>query len=91
MATPRSCRWGRTSRRASGQDDSYTAIPGETVVLSWEWERVGAGYLNPGNVALACPTMPCNFDVIPEGTTTYTLRAVNSTATVEKSVTVKVE
>jgi hypothetical protein len=77
--------------RANGQDDSYTAVPGEKVVLSWEWERVGAGYLDPGNVALACPAMPCNFDVIPEGTTTYTLRAKNPTATTEKSVTVKVE
>ena len=77
--------------RANGKDQSYTAIPGEKVVLSWEWERVGAGYLDPGNVALACPTLPCTFDVIPEGTTTYTLRAVNSTATTKASVTIKIE
>jgi hypothetical protein len=77
--------------RANGQDESYTAIPGETVVLLWEWERVDAGYLDPGNVALVCPSMPCHFDVVPDGTTTYTLRAINSSATTKASVTVKIE
>jgi hypothetical protein len=77
--------------RANGQDDSYTAIPGETVVLSWDWERVQAGYLDPGNVALVCPDMPCTFIVKPPATTTYTLKAINSTATTKASVTVKIE
>jgi hypothetical protein len=76
--------------RANGQDESYTAIPGETVVLLWEWERVEAGYLDPGNVALVCPSMPCHFDVVPDGTTTYTLKAVNSSATTKASVTVEI-
>ncbi len=77
--------------RANGQDGSYTAAPGESVLLSWDWERVGAAYLDPGNVALACPTMPCTFIVIPEGTTTYTLRAINSVATTKLSVTVEIK
>ena len=76
--------------RANGQDDSYTAIPGESVILSWEWERVEEGYLDPGNLALACPTMPCTFVVVPEGTTTYTLKAKNPSATTEASVTVEI-
>ena len=77
--------------RANGQDDSYTAIPGETVVLSWDWERVQAGFLNPGNVALVCTDMPCSKVVQPPATTTYTLRAINSTATTKASVTIKIE
>jgi len=77
--------------RANGEDDTYTANPGESVILSWEWAQVDAGYLNPGNVALACPDMPCTFVVVPEGTTKYTLRAINSSATTEKSVTVEIE
>jgi hypothetical protein len=77
--------------RANGEDETYTAIPGETVVLTWEWERVDAGYLDPGNVAMVCPTMPCSFIVVPEGTTTYTLRAINSSATTRASVTVEVK
>jgi hypothetical protein len=77
--------------RANGQDESYTAIPGETVVLSWEWEKVDAGYMDPGNVAMVCPAMPCTFIVIPDGTTTYTLKAINSSATTKASVTVEVE
>jgi hypothetical protein len=76
--------------RANGQDDSYTAIPGETVVLSWEWSKVDAGYMDPGNVAMVCPAMPCTFIVIPQGTTTYTLKAINSSATTKASVTVEV-
>jgi len=77
--------------RANGQDESYTAIPGETVVLSWEWEKVDAGYMDPGNVAMVCPAMPCTFIVIPDGTTTYTLKAINSSATTKASVTVEVK
>jgi len=76
--------------RANGQDDSYTAIPGESVILSWEWERVDAGYLDPGNEGLVCPAMPCTKVVKPPATTTYTLKAINSTATTTKSVTVKI-
>jgi hypothetical protein len=77
--------------RANGQDGSYTAAPGERVTLSWDWERVGAAYLDPGNVPLACPTMPCTFIVVPEGTTTYTLRAINPVATTKLSVTVEIK
>jgi len=77
--------------RANGQDESYTAIPGETVVLSWEWDQVEAGYMDPGNVAMVCPTMPCTFIVVPEGTTTYTLKAINSSATTKVSLTVEVK
>jgi hypothetical protein len=76
--------------RANGQDDSYTAIPGETVVLSWEWEKVDAGYMDPGNVAMVCPSPPCTFIVVPPGTTTYTLKAINSVATTKASVTVEI-
>jgi hypothetical protein len=77
--------------QANGEDETYVAAPGERVTLIWDWERVDAGYLDPGNVALACPTVPCTFVVVPEGTTTYTLKAINSSATVEESVTVKIE
>jgi hypothetical protein len=77
--------------RANGEDESYTAARGERVTLSWDWERVDAGFLDPGNVALACPAMPCTFIVVPDGTTTYTLRAINSAATTEVSVTVEIE
>jgi hypothetical protein len=77
--------------QANGEDDSYTAARGERVTLSWDWAQVDAGYLDPGNVALACPDMPCTFVVVPEGTTKYTLRAINSSATTEKSVTVEIK
>jgi len=77
--------------RANGEDDSYTAARGDKVTLSWEWAQVEAGYLDPGNVALACPAMPCTFIVVPEGTTTYTLRAINSYATTTASVTVEIK
>jgi len=77
--------------RANGAEGSITVIAGTTVTLSWEWERVEEGYLDPGNVGLACPTMPCTHDVAPGSTTTYTLRAVNSARTAEASVTVQVE
>jgi hypothetical protein len=76
--------------RANGQDDTYNAILNESVILSWEWEKVQAGYLDPGNVALVCPAMPCNFIVKPPATTTYTLRAVNQGITTKATVTVKI-
>ncbi len=77
--------------RANGAEGSITVDAGTAVTLSWEWERVEEGYLDPGNVALACPSMPCTRNVTPGSTTTYTLRAVNSTGTAEASVTVQVE
>jgi hypothetical protein len=77
--------------RANGQDGSYTATPGESVILTWDWERVGAAYLDPGNVPLVCPTMPCNKVVTPAATTTYTLKAINSVATTKLSVTVEIK
>jgi hypothetical protein len=77
--------------RANGAEGSITVAAGTAVTLSWEWERVEEGYLDPGNVALACPAMPCPHNVTPASTTTYTLRAVNSAGTAEASVTVQVE
>lgn len=77
--------------RANGQDESYTAAPGETVVLIWEWDKVEAGYMDPGNVAMVCPKMPCWCTVVAESTTTYTLKAINSSATTKASVTVEVK
>jgi hypothetical protein len=67
------------------------APTGESVILTWDWERVGAAYLDPGNVPLVCPTMPCNKVVAPLATTTYTLRAINSVATTKLSVTVEIK
>jgi hypothetical protein len=77
--------------RANGAEGSITVDAGTTVTLSWEWERVEAGYLDPGNVGMRCPAMPCTYDVTPGSTTTYTLRAVNSAGTAEASVTVQVQ
>jgi hypothetical protein len=77
--------------RANGAEGSITVAAGSRVTLSWEWERVEAGYLDPGNVGMRCPSMPCTYDVTPGSTTTYTLRAVNSTGTADASVTVQVE
>jgi hypothetical protein len=77
--------------RANGTEGSITVDAGTRVTLSWEWERVDEGYLDPGNVALACPSMPCTYNVTPGSTTTYTLRAINSAGTAEASVTVQVE
>ena len=77
--------------RANGQNETYNAIPGESVILSWEWEGVDAGYLDPGNEALVCQDMPCTKVVKPPATTTYTLKAINSSATTKASVTVKIE
>jgi hypothetical protein len=76
--------------RANGQNQTYNAILNESVILSWEWERVQAGYLDPGNVPLVCPAMPCTFIVKPPATTTYTLRAINSGITTKATVTVKI-
>ena len=76
--------------RANGAEGSITVDAGTTVTLSWEWERVSEGHLDPGNVGLACPTMPCTRNVSPGSTTTYTLRAINSSGTAEDSVTVEV-
>jgi hypothetical protein len=76
--------------RANGTEGSITVPPGTMVTLSWEWEQVTAGYLDPGNVAMACPAMPCTFKAAPPATTTYTLRALNATGVVSKTVTVEI-
>jgi hypothetical protein len=76
--------------RANGTAGSITVPPGTMVTLSWEWEQVTAGYLDPGNVPLPCPAMPCTFKAAPPGTTTYTLRAINATGVVSKTVTVEI-
>lgn len=76
--------------KANGQTGTYNAILNESVLLSWEWERVQEGYLDPGNVPLVCPTMPCTFIVKSPATTTYTLRAINSGITTKATVTVKI-
>jgi hypothetical protein len=76
--------------RANGSDGPITVAPGTAVTLSWEWERVNEGYLDPGNIPMACPAMPCTYEVSPTATTTYTLRAVNSAGTDEEAVTVEV-
>jgi hypothetical protein len=76
--------------RANGQEGSIAVNPGATVTLSWEWERVSEGHLDPGNVALACPAMPCSYQVTPGASTTYTLRAVNPSGSDTKTVTVDI-
>jgi hypothetical protein len=76
--------------RANGTAGSITVNAGTTVTLSWEWQRVSEGYLDPGNIAMACPAMPCTYQVTPAATTTYTLRAVNAAGTDTKTVTVNV-
>ncbi len=76
--------------RANGQAGSISASSGSTVTLSWDWERVSEGYLDPGNIALACPSMPCTYQVNPTQNTTYTLRAVNPSGTDTETVTVNV-
>jgi hypothetical protein len=76
--------------RANGTEQSITVAPGTMVTLSWEWEQVSAGYLDPGNVPMACPAMPCTFKAAPPATTTYTLRAINPTGVVSKTVTVEI-
>jgi hypothetical protein len=77
--------------RANGQDGSCTVSPGETVFLTWEWDKVEAGFMDPGNEALVCESVPCYRTVVVESTTTYTLKAINSSATTKASVTVEVE
>lgn len=76
--------------KANGQTGTYNATLNESVLLSWEWEKVQAGYLDPGNVPLVCPAMPCTFIVKPPATTTYTLRAINQGITTKATVTVKI-
>ncbi len=76
--------------RANGSEGTITVDPGSTVTLSWEWQRVDEGYLDPGSIPLGCPSMPCTYDVSPGSSTTYTLRAVNSAGTDEATVTVDV-
>jgi len=76
--------------KANGQTGTYNATLNDSVLLSWEWERVQAGYLDPGNVPLVCPAMPCTFIVKPPATTTYTLRAINAGITTKATVTVKI-
>jgi hypothetical protein len=76
--------------RANGQEGSIAVNPGTTVTLSWEWERVSEGHLDPGNIALACPAMPCSYQVTPGASTTYTLRAVNPSGSDTKAVTVNI-
>jgi hypothetical protein len=76
--------------RANGTAGSITVNPGTTVTLSWEWQRVSEGYLDPGNTPLACPAMPCAYQVTPSGTTTYNLRAVNAAGSDTETVTVNV-
>jgi len=76
--------------RANGQSGTYNAIPGESVMLSWEWERVQAGFLDPGNEPLVCQAMPCWVVKQPAATTTYTLRAINAGITTKATVTVKI-
>ena len=76
--------------RANGTAGSITVAPETTVTLSWEWERVEEGYLDPDNIAMACPGMPCTYEVSPEATTIYTLRAVNTAGMDEEAVTVVV-
>ncbi len=76
--------------RANGSEGTITVDAGTTVTLSWEWERADEGYLDPGNIPLGCPSMPCTYNVSPGSSTTYTLRAINSVGTDEASVTVQV-
>ena len=77
--------------RANGQSGTYNANPGESVFLTWEWAGVVTeGRLDPGNVPLVCPAMPCTFIVKPPATTPYTLRAINAGITTKATVTVKI-
>jgi hypothetical protein len=79
-----------TYLRANGTAGSITVNPGNTVTLSWEWQRVSEGYLDPGNIPMACPAMPCTYQVSPSANTTYTLRAVNAAGSDTETVTVNV-
>jgi hypothetical protein len=76
--------------RANGTAGSITVNAGTLVTLSWEWQRVSEGYLDPGNIPMACPAMPCTYQVTPGETTTYTLRAVGPGGQTTAQVTVVV-
>ena len=76
--------------RANGTAGSTTVNAGTKVTLSWEWQRVSEGYLDPGNIPMACPAMPCTYEVILAATTTYTLRAVGPGGQTTAQVTVVV-
>ena len=76
--------------RANGTAGSITVPAGTNVTLSWEWERVSEGYLDPGNIPMACPAMPCTYQVTPGATTTYILRAVGPGGQTSAQVTVVV-
>ena len=76
--------------RANGTAGSTTVNAGTKVTLSFEWQRVSEGYLDPGNIPMACPAMPCTYEVIPPATTTYTLRAVGPGGQTTAQVTVVV-
>jgi hypothetical protein len=76
--------------RANGTAGSITVNAGTGVTLSWEWQRVSEGYLDPGNIPMACPAMPCTYQVTPGETTTYTLRAVGPGGQATAQVTVVV-
>jgi len=75
---------------ANGTPGSTTVNAGAVVNLSFEWQRVSEGYLDPGNIPMACPAMPCTYEVIPPATTTYTLRAVGPGGQTTAQVTVVV-
>jgi hypothetical protein len=75
---------------ANGTPGSITVNAGTKVTLSWEWQRVSEGYLDPGNTPMACPAMPCTYEVTPAETTTYTLRAVGPGGETTAQVTVVV-
>jgi hypothetical protein len=79
-----------TYLRANGTAGSITVDAGTGVTLSWEWQRVSEGYLDPGNIPMACPAMPCTYQVTPAETTAYTLRAVGPGGQTTAQVTVVV-
>jgi len=77
--------------RANGVSPSITVNAGTQVTLSWEWQAVTEGYLDPGNIPMACPTMPCTYQVTPPQTTTYTLKASGPGGQTTAQVTVVVQ
>jgi hypothetical protein len=79
-----------TYLRANGTAGSITVNVGAKVTLSWEWQRVSEGHLDPGNIPMACPAMPCTYQVSPAATTTYTLRALGPGGQTTAQVTVMV-
>jgi hypothetical protein len=76
---------------ANGVAGSVTVKAGTQVNLSFEWQRVSEGYLDPGNIPMACPAMPCTYQVTPAQTTTYTLRALGPGGQATAQVTVVVQ